>query len=104
MENLTFLLLNTFRLQEINFGDCLLKTRGAVIIAEAIQDGHLALETLILEANEIGPNGGCAIASAMCNKSLLSLLSLNCNQVSMTLVDLILLLYPNRRLICVFYP
>lgn len=79
-----FTLIATFRLREINFGDCLLKTRGAVIISEAIQDGHMALETLILEANEIGPNGGCSIASAMGNKELLTTLSLDCNQVSIT--------------------
>lgn len=53
-----------------------------MILAEALQDGHLALETLILESNEIGPNGGCAIASAMANKDLLKKLVLNINQVS----------------------
>lgn len=69
-------------LEEINFGDCLLKTRGAMILAEALQDGHLALETLILESNEIGANGGCAIANATLNKHLLKKLVLNVNQVS----------------------
>lgn len=35
---------HTFRLEEINFGDCLLKTKGAVLLGEALQDGHLCLE------------------------------------------------------------
>lgn len=68
-------------MEEINFGDCLLKTRGAVILGEALQDEHLALETLNLEANEIGANGGLAIASAMINKEQLQTLNLNANQV-----------------------
>lgn len=70
------------RLEEINFGDCLLKTRGAIILGEALQDGHLSLEVLNLEANEIGPNGGFAIASAMENKEQLASLNLNSNQVN----------------------
>lgn len=70
------------RLEEINFGDCLLKTKGAVILGEALQDEHLALETLILDHNEIGGNGGYAIAGAMRNKEQLQVLNLNGNQVS----------------------
>lgn len=68
-------------LEEINFGDCLLKTKGAVILGEALQDEHLALETLILDHNEIGANGGYAIAAAMHNKEQLQTLNLNGNQV-----------------------
>lgn len=67
-------------MEEINFGDCLLKTKGAVILGEALQDEHLALETLILDHNEIGANGGYAIASAMHNKEQLQTLNLNGNQ------------------------
>lgn len=69
------------RLEEINFGDCLLKTRGAVILGEALQDDHLALESLVLDNNEIGPNGGYAIANAMLNKDQLQTLNLSENQV-----------------------
>lgn len=69
-------------LEEINFGDCLLKTKGAVILGEALQDEHLALERLILDHNEIDGNGGMAIASAMTNKEQLQSLNLNGNQVS----------------------
>ncbi|XP_031623299.1 ran GTPase-activating protein isoform X2 [Contarinia nasturtii] len=67
-------------LEEINFGDCLLKTKGAIILGEALRDEHLALETLILDHNEIGPNGGYSIAEAMANKDQLQTLNLNGNQ------------------------
>lgn len=70
-----------YSLEEINFGDCLLKTRGAITLGEALQDEHLALETLILDNNEIGPNGGYAIVSAVHNKEQLQTLNLNGNQV-----------------------
>lgn len=69
-----------YSLVEINFGDCLLKTGGAIFIAEAVQDGHRDLEMLNLEANEIGPDGGLSIASAMHNKTNLHTLVLNGNQ------------------------
>lgn len=65
---------------EINFGDCLLKVGGAIFIAEALHEGHRDLETLNLEANEIGPDGGLSIASAMHNKTNLHTLVLNGNQ------------------------
>lgn len=67
-------------MEQINFGDCLLKTGGAIFIAEAIQDGHPNLEFVNLEANEIGPDGGLSIVSAMQNKSNLNTLKLNTNQ------------------------
>lgn len=76
-----FLYVFRFSLEEINFGDCLLKTKGAIILGEALSDEHLALETLILDNNEIGPNGGFCIASAMYNKEQLQTLNLNGNQV-----------------------
>jgi Ran GTPase-activating protein 1 len=58
----------------------LLKTRGAVLIADAIQDTHLELEVLNLEHNEIGPHGGLSLASAMYNKANLQSLNINGNQ------------------------
>lgn len=75
--------MNNFRfsLEEINFGDCLLKTKGAVFIGEALQDGHPVLRKVDMGFNEIGPNGGISIASAMTNKSELESLNLNGNQV-----------------------
>jgi hypothetical protein len=51
------------------------------MIAEAIQDAHFELETLNFEHNEIGPNGGISIASAIFNKSNLIGLNINGNQV-----------------------
>lgn len=57
-----------------------MKTRGAVILAEALQDSHLGLEILNLGFNEIGPNGGYAICGAMANKEQLQSLNLNGNQ------------------------
>lgn len=68
-------------LEEINFGDCLLKTRGAELIAEALHSGHEQLQTLILGFNEIGPVGGIEIASAISNKERMRSLILNGNQV-----------------------
>lgn len=69
-------------LEEINLGDCLLRTKGAVILGESLHDGHLALERLSLDHNEIGANGGHIIVSAMANKEQLQSLNLNGNQVS----------------------
>lgn len=51
-------------------------------MGEALQDEHLALERLTLDHNEIGGNGGLAIAGAMINKEQLQSLNLNGNQVS----------------------
>lgn len=82
-----FTVLSIYSLEEINFGDCLLKTKGAVILGEALQDEHLSLETLVLDHNEIGANGGLAIAAAMHNKDQLQSLNLNGNQVrSVTII------------------
>lgn len=69
----------TFRLEEINFGDCLLKTKGAEFIAEALHDRHEELRILNLSFNEIGPTGGIVIASACASKSQLESLCLNGN-------------------------
>lgn len=66
-------------LREINLGDCLLKSKGVVLLAEAIQDGHEQLEVLNLGFNEIGPNGGMAVAGAMQNKENIRELVLNGN-------------------------
>lgn len=71
-------------LEEINLGDCLLKTKGAVLIGEALQDEHFALERLSMDQNEIGANGGYAIASAMFNKEQLQSLNINGNQVRLS--------------------
>lgn len=59
-----------------------MKTKGAVILGEALQDDHMALEKLTLDHNEIGGNGGLSIATAMINKDQLQSLNLDGNQVS----------------------
>lgn len=67
-------------LKEINLGDCLLKTTGATLLAQALTDGHLVLESLNLGFNEIGADGGVAVATAMANKTHLKTLVLDGNQ------------------------
>lgn len=66
---------------EINLGDCLLKSGGAVLLGEALMDGHEQLEVLNLGFNEIGPNGGMSIVQAMQNKPNISNVILNGNMV-----------------------
>lgn len=79
--NFIIYLILCFRLQEINFGDCLLKTRGAIALAEALQDEHKQLGVLNLSFNEIRADGGYAVAMAVENKPLLEILDLNGNMV-----------------------
>lgn len=67
-------------LKEINLGDCLLKTTGATLLAQALHDGHTKLENLNLGFNEIGGEGGLAVAQAMANKTALKSLVLDGNQ------------------------
>lgn len=67
-------------LKEINFGDCLLKTKGALLLADGLKDGHKKLEVLILGFNEIGSKGGLEVVKAMENKANLKNLVLDGNQ------------------------
>ncbi|XP_001658696.2 ran GTPase-activating protein [Aedes aegypti] len=67
-------------LREINFGDCLLKTKGAMLLGEALQEAHTDIEVLNFGFNEIGPEGGFAIANATYNKDNLKSLILDGNQ------------------------
>ncbi|KAG7164319.1 Ran GTPase-activating protein 1-like [Homarus americanus] len=67
-------------LEVINFGDCLIKTAGAKYIAHALASDHKKLKELYLDSNEIGPEGGLAIATAMTNKEELTVLNLDYNQ------------------------
>lgn len=66
-------------MKDINFGDCSLRTRGAIFLGEALKNGHLALENLTLDYNEIGVNGGYLIATAVINKRNLHSLDLRGN-------------------------
>ncbi|KAF5292137.1 hypothetical protein FQA39_LY14092 [Lamprigera yunnana] len=73
------ILLHLQKLKIINFGDCLLKTKGALRLAEGLKTDHNNLEELILGFNEIGLKGGIAIANAMNNKFKLKNLLLDGN-------------------------
>lgn len=68
-------------MREINFGDCLLKTNGAYHFAEALEENHRELEIVDLGFNEIGPDGGLVLVSALQNKPNLKRLNLDGNQV-----------------------
>ncbi|XP_065357728.1 ran GTPase-activating protein [Calliphora vicina] len=67
-------------LREINFGDCLLKTNGAYHFAEALEENHRELEILDLGFNEIGPDGGLVLVTALQNKPNLKKVNLDGNQ------------------------
>ncbi|KAK8734106.1 hypothetical protein OTU49_006018 [Cherax quadricarinatus] len=67
-------------LEIINFGDCLIKTTGAKFIGSALLSDHQKLRELYLDSNEIGIEGGLAIADAMINKKNLKTLNLDGNQ------------------------
>lgn len=69
-------------MREINFGDCLLKTNGAYHFAEALEENHHELEILDLGFNEIGPDGGLVLVTALQNKPNLKKVNLDGNQVS----------------------
>lgn len=68
-------------LREINFGDCLLRTSGALHFSNALKNNHLKLEVLDLSFNEIELEGGLPLVAAMCNKPNLKHLNLNGNNV-----------------------
>lgn len=68
------------KLKQINFGDCLLKTRGAISLAKGLTTGHMELEDLVLDCNEIKRQGGIALVLAMANKSKLKTIMIDGNQ------------------------
>ena len=65
---------NTFyckqKLQEINFGDCLLKTKGALTLADSLQDEYKEFQVLNLGFNKIPSYDGFCIAAAKENKKI----------------------------------
>lgn len=53
-------------LRKLNLGDCLLKTSGALVLAEALAKGNnRALEELYLDSNEIKADGGLELVKAL---------------------------------------
>lgn len=67
-------------IKELNFGDCLLKTKGALLLADSLKSGSKNLEILILDSNEIGSKGGLELVKAMADKTKLKNLLLDSNQ------------------------
>ncbi|TRY72155.1 hypothetical protein TCAL_00256 [Tigriopus californicus] len=68
------------KLQVLNLGDCLLKTEGAILVAKALETGHMDLEELHLDSNEIRVDGGVRILESMLDKPKLRQLTLDANQ------------------------
>ena len=68
------------KLKVLNLGDCLLKSEGAIVISNALKDGHTDLEELYMSSNEIREDGGIAIAKAVANKRNLKTLSIDTNE------------------------
>lgn len=67
------------KIKDVNFGDCLIKTPGAVYLSEILTEGHSNLEILNLGFNEIGSEGAQSICLAVRNKENLKSLILNGN-------------------------
>ena len=61
-------------------GDCLLKTSGAKLIVDALNDGHDNLEELHMDSNEIiGVEGGKAVVEMAAAKPNMRSLNLDAN-------------------------
>lgn len=67
-------------LEHINFGDCLLRTKGVLFLADAVKNSHLNMMEIILDFNEIKKEGGLQLVAALANKNKLKVLVLNGNQ------------------------
>lgn len=61
----------------------MLKTNGAYHFAEALEENHRELEVVDLGFNEIGPDGGLVLVTALQNKPNLKRVNLDGNQVSL---------------------
>ena len=68
------------KLKVLNLGDCLLKSEGAILISNALRDGHADLEELHMNSNEIRVDGGITIAQAVANKRNLKTLAIDTNE------------------------
>lgn len=66
-------------LEVINFGDCLLKSAGAMALAVSLMPGHPNLRELYLDGNELTAEGGLSVVEAVQNKPKLSKLMLDDN-------------------------
>ncbi|KAG6543537.1 hypothetical protein Mapa_015031 [Marchantia paleacea] len=66
----------------LNLAENELKDKGAVIVCEAIKEGHTSLKELDLSSNELTRVGAVAAAEAVANKSALTKLNLDANRIS----------------------
>lgn len=65
------------KLEVLNLGDCLLKSRGIIQLADVLSEGHQELRELMFAYNEVDADGAIAVAEAMEKKSKLEKLDLN---------------------------
>ena len=68
-------------LEVVNFGDCLIKTKGAKALAECLRSALNNLKELNLSFDEINKEGALAIVEALASKDTLEKLELNGNYV-----------------------
>lgn len=66
-------------MQDLNLGDCLLKSRGAYFLADVLDVQHKMLENVDLSFNEIRANAGVELANALQSKEHLKNLNLDGN-------------------------
>lgn len=67
-------------LQVINFGDCLIRTEGAIALGESLQNSNPELKELIASFGEVKIEGGIALCEAMIGKKNLTKFDINGNQ------------------------
>lgn len=67
--------------QVINFGDCLVRSEGALAIAETLKDGLPILKELNLSFGEIAEEAAVAVVKAVEHKNQLEKLDLNGNYI-----------------------
>lgn len=70
------------QLRHLNLGDCLLGTEGAILVANALREGHEMLETVDLVFNEMGDDAAMALIEALEGKKQLKRVELNGNEFS----------------------
>lgn len=68
-------------LETLNVGDCLLKDSGASVLAPALAVDMPALKEVIMSFNEIRTEGAVAVAASMKNKTGLTSINLDGNQL-----------------------
>ena len=64
-------------LEVLNFGDCLIRTGGALSLAKSLKQGQTSLTELVLSGNEIRQPGALAITESVADMESLKILDLN---------------------------